>query len=383
MKVSRRHALNTLSLSLATAVVGITGFIPSAMAHRDNEKDDWRSGMVFTSSNSQAGNELLVYARQQDGTLILRTQVATRGQGSDAGLGSQGAVTLSGDGRYVFVVNALSNTVSTFALRNREPQLISTVPSGGVHPISVTEYNGIVYVLNDAGAGNVAGFRNVLGEMRPISGSVQGLSVAAGAGPAQVGFSDDGDALVVSEKGTNRLTSYRVKYDGSIGLSLVTASAGQTPFGFAFNRRNRLLVTEAVGGAAGASTLSSYRFSESAPSKPMLVSASVPSTQTAACWIAVTPNGRYAFVTNTASNTVSSYRVAPGGQIELASAVAGQTGSGSAPADAAVSTDGRHLYVRNGRTSTISSFDIGHDGSLIATLVTGGLPATATGLAAN
>lgn len=212
---------------------------------------------------------------------------------------------------------------------------------------------------------------------------MRGLSVAGGAGPAQVGFSDDGDALVVTEKNTNRLTSYRVRPDGSIGTPIVTPSPGQTPFGFAFNRRNRLLVTEAVGGAPGASTVSSYRFSQADPARPVVASASVPDTQGAACWIAITPNGRYAYVANTGSSSVSSYRIAPAGQIELVNAVAGQTGAGSAPADAAISGEGRHLYVRNGRTFTVSSFTIEHDGTLTAAPLATGLPTTAVGLAAN
>src|SRR4030095_1356756 len=122
--------------------------------------------------------------------------------------------------------------VSIFALHRSELQLVSVVASGGLHPISVAEHDGIVYVLNDAGEGNVAGFHNVGGELRPIAGSVRGLSVAGGAGPAQLGFSDDGDALVVTEKNTNRLTSYRVGPDGAIGARIVTPSPGQTPFGF-------------------------------------------------------------------------------------------------------------------------------------------------------
>jgi 6-phosphogluconolactonase (cycloisomerase 2 family) len=352
------------------------------MAHSD-DNEGLRSGMVFTSSNDPSGNELLVYARGRNGALTLHSHAATGGQGTGAGLGSQGAVTLSGDGRFVFVVNALSNSISTFELRGHDLQLASTVASGGLHPISVTENDGTVFVVNDAGDGNVAGFRNVRGDLKPIAGSVRGLSVAGGAGPGQVGLSDDGEALVVTEKATNRLTSYRVRSDGTLGPAIVTASSGQTPFGFAFNRRNRLLVTEAVGGAAGASTTSSYRFSPSDPARPVIASASVPDTQSAACWVAITPNGRFAYVTNAGSSSVSSYRVAGNGQIELVSAVAGQTGAGSAPADVAISTDGRHLVVRNGRTFTISSFSVDGDGSLSAEGVFTGLPATAVGVAAN
>jgi len=380
MKSTRRFTLT--SLAFAGAFSALAGIAPTAFAHSD-DNEGLRSGMVFTSSNEQSGNELLVYARSRSGTLTLHAHAATGGQGSGAGLGSQGAVTLSGDGRYVFVVNAQSNSISTFELRGHDLHLSSMVSSGGLHPISVTESDGIVYVVNDAGNGNVAGFRNVHGDLKPIAGSIRGLSVAGGAGPGQVGLSDDGDALVVTEKATNHLTSYRVKSDGSLGAAIITTSSGQTPFALAFNRRNRLLVTEAVGGAAGASTVSSYRLNASDPARLLVVSASVPDTQSAACWVAITPNGRYAYVTNTGSSSVSSYRVANNGQIELVSAVAGQTGAGSAPADVAISTDGRHLVVRNGRTFTISSFSVDGDGSISAESTLTGLPATAVGIAAN
>lgn len=381
MSMSSSKKLKTLSLTIALALsAAIT--TTSANAH-SYDNDGYRSGMVFTSSNASSGNELLAYSRNQDGTLTLSTRVSTGGLGSSAGLGSQGAVTLSSDGRYVFVVNAQSNTIATFRIHEHSLQLTSVVPSGGLHPISVTEYDEIVYVLNDGGAGNVAGFKNQRGELKPIEGSSRGLSVASGAGPAQVGFSSDGDTLVVTEKATNKLTSYRVADNGRIGSPLVTPSAGQTPFGFAFNRRNKLIVSEAAGGATGASTVSSYRFNEKASSQPIIASAAVPDTQSAACWVAITPNGRYAYIANTGSASVSSYRIAHNGQIELINARAGQTGTGSAPIDEAISLDGSHLYVLSARNQSIASFNIDHEGNLLAQPVLTGLPATAVGVAAN
>jgi 6-phosphogluconolactonase len=50
-----------------------------------------------------------------------------------------------------------------------------------------------------------------------------------GAAPAQVGFSDDGDALVVTEKNTNRLSGYPVDRHGHIGARVVTPSPGVEP----------------------------------------------------------------------------------------------------------------------------------------------------------
>jgi 6-phosphogluconolactonase (cycloisomerase 2 family) len=268
--------------------------------------------------------------------------------------------------------------VSTFKLRERDMQLVSVVSSGGVHPISVTEHDDLVYVLNDGAAGNVAGFRNERGTLKPIGGSVRGLSASTGTLPAQVGFSDDGEALVVTEKGTSKLTSYRVRDNGSIATPIVTPSPGLTPFGFAFNRRNQLLVTEAV-----ASGVSSYRFRDADPARPVVVSASVLDTQAAACWIAITPNGRYAYVANAGTSTVSSYRIATGGQIELLSAVAGAMPAGSGPTDTAVSSNGRNLYVLDGRTFSIAAFAVGGDGTLAEQTVVTGLPLHVVGLAAN
>lgn len=376
MQHSRRNAFKILGLALTLSGLGM-----SVAAHGDDDNDGYRSAHVFTSTNAVTGNELLVYAVPRSGALTLEARLATHGQGTGTGLGNQGAVTLSGNGRFVFVVNALSNSVSTFAIRRHGLELRSTVDSGGQRPISVTEHDGVVYVLNAEGAGNVTGFRNVAGTLQPLSGSTRPLSAASGTGSAQVGFSPDGDVLLVTEKATNKLTSYRVRRDGRIDAPVVTASAGVTPFGFAFDRRGHALVSEAFGGAANASAVSSYGFEEWQPAKPMVISASVGTTQTAACWVVVTPNGRYAYVTNTASGTISSYKLQRSGQLALAQGIAATSVAG--PIDAAIAADGRGLFVLNAGSNSITSFAIDREGALTAAGSVTGLPAGSNGLAAN
>lgn len=377
MPARRKFSFELLGLAVALAAAA-----SPALAH-DDDDDSLRSGKVFTSTNATGNNELLVYTTMHGGALSLLARVATNGQGTGGGLGSQGAVTLSGDGRYVFVVNARSNTVSTFALRGEHVVLTSVIDSGGLQPISVTENDGIVVVLNALGNGNVAGFRNVHGELKPLADGVRGLSAAGGTGPAQVGFGADGEVLVVTEKATNRLTSYRVRRDGALGQPVVTASSGITPFGFAFDRRDHLIVSEAFGGAMNASAASSYRFDERAPAIPVLVSASVPTTQTAACWVVITPNGKFAYTGNAGSNSLSSYRISRGGKIELASAAAGSTGANAGVSDLAVSSDGRNLFALAPRSLQIVSFKVSFDGSLSAAGAGTGLPVGSVGLAAN
>jgi 6-phosphogluconolactonase len=376
MNKNRRNTFKVLGLVLAMSSLSL----PALADDDDNDHEGFRSGKVFVSTNATANNELLVYDVGAGGKLSLQTRLPTQGQGTGTGLGNQGAVTMSGSERYLFVVNAQSNSVSTFEIRRSGISLKSTVASGGERPISVTEHGGIVYVLNAGGTGNVSGFRNVRGELKPLANSTRGLSATSGTNAAQVGFSNDGDVLVVTEKGTNKLTSYRVRYDGSIGSPEVTASAGQTPFGFAFDRRDNLLVSEAFGGAPNGSAVSSYGFDRRS-STPNVISASVGTTQTAACWVVITPNGRYAYTTNTASGTISAYAVQKSGQISLAKGIAATAGTG--PIDAYIPSSGGYLFVLNGGSRTISSFTIARDGSLSNPSTVEGLPAGANGLAAN
>ena len=378
MNKHKRTTFKLLGLALAMGALSL----PAFASDDDDDGDGFRTGSVFTSTNAAAGNELLVYAAGKNGQLTLRSRVATHGAGTGAGLGNQGGVTLSGDGKYLFVINALSNTVSTFAIGRNRLTLESSVDSGGLLPISVTEHDGVVYVLNANGAGNIAGFRNLRGVLTPLAGGSRPLSTAGGAGPAQVGFSPDGDVLLVTEKGNNKLTTYRVHGDGTTDATpVVTASAGLTPFGFAFDRRGHALVSEAFGGAANGSALSSYGFAAATPATPLVISASVGTTQTAACWVVVTPNGRHAYVTNTGSGTISSYAVRNSGQLSLAQPVAATTGAG--PIDAAISTSGRRLFVLNSGSRSITSFTVDKDGSITAVGGATGLPAGTNGLAAN
>lgn len=377
---------NTALKHLVLAVV-VAGLSLPALAHHDRDDDGDAHAShrhwVFTSSNATGANELFVYAASANGSLTLKQRIATGGQGTSAGLGSQGAVTLSGNGRYVFVVNALSNTLSTFEIENDDIRLASVVQSGGLTPISVAEHHGLVYVLNAQGDGNVAGFRNVDGQLEPLTDGLRPLSKAGGVAPAQVGFDADGDVLVVSEKATNLLTSYAVKRDGSLSAPSTTVSAGATPFGFAFDGRDHLLVSEAFGGAAHASAVSSYRLQERPSTQLAVISASVLTQQTAACWLVVTPNSRYAYAANAGSSSLSSYSIQRSGKIALLASVAGTTPAGSHPVDTAVSSDGHALYVLSGGTHTVSAFHVGDDGALSAKSDLDGLPATAVGLAAN
>jgi 6-phosphogluconolactonase (cycloisomerase 2 family) len=330
------------------------------------------AGAVFTQTNAAEGNELVEYARAPGGALTLSGRFATGGAGLGTGLSAQGA--LAREGRWLFVVNAGSSDVSTFDLAQDPPRLASRVPSGGTQPVSVTARNGIVYVLDAGGAGNIAGFRlDPGGMLNAIAGSVRPLS-GASVTPTQVAFSPDGDTLIVTEKGDNQIDAYYVDVAGRAEGPVVNPSNGAAPFGFDFSPRGELIVSEAAASAASAyAVLGEVHLAS--------ISASVANTQSAACWLVVSPDGSVAFTANAGSGTLSSYRIERGGALALESAVAGSTGVGSHPVDMAFDATGRHLYALANGAGTITAFEAS-GGHLANIGAVDSLPTSATGLVA-
>jgi 6-phosphogluconolactonase len=338
-------------------------------------------GAVYVQTNSAAGNAVLVFNRAADGSLSAPQSFATGGTGTGAGLGSQGAVTLTEDGQWLLAVNAGSDGVSLFRVTDAGLELADVAPSGGDMPISVTVNGSLVYTVNAGGVNNISGLRLSDGELTPIAGSTRPLS-AASAGPAQVEFTPDGDRLVVTEKATNMITTYDVSSAGLASAPQPHPSSGATPFGFAFGKNNLLVVSEAFGGAANASATSSYDLKHDAFA---LITGSAPTTETAACWTAIDRKSNFAYVANTGSGTVTGYAISNQGSLTLldADGRTGVTGPGTAPADLDFDASGQFLYVRNGGTGSISVFSMNRDGSLNTLTGIAGIPANSAGLIAR
>jgi 6-phosphogluconolactonase len=373
MQGRRAAALRTtLLVTLSAAAIAAPVFV--------NANSGWNDGAVYTLTNSTSGNAVVVFNRRNDGSLSGQRAFPTGGNGSGGGLGNQGALALSDTGRWLVAVNPGSNTVSVFLVIGNYLYRTETEATGGTNPVSVTIEDDLVYVLN-AGSDDVQGFRmSIYGTLSPIAGSRRALSGTA-TGAAQVEFNRDGDLLAVTEKATNKVLTFSVNGDGLLSQAIVNDSPAPTPFGFAFGRRDTLLISEAAGGAAGRSTLSSYRLA--GDGILTTVSAAVPSGQSAACWVVTTRDGRYAYVSNTASGNLSTYRVANDGAASLMTAISAQTGAGSGPTDMALDRNSRFLYVLN--NTTIGAFRVEANGDLtrIEDEPLVGVPSFATGLVAR
>jgi 6-phosphogluconolactonase len=337
-------------------------------------------GLLFTTTNDPTNNELVVFSRDAQGQIAELVAFPTAGTGTGASLGSQGAVVLSDDRQWVLAVNAGSNDVSVFHLTPAGLVQTDLEPSGGTQPVSVTIRNQLVYVLNAGVPNNITGFNlSINGELTPIANSTHLLS-ASSTQPAQVQLSPLGDFIVVSEKSTNVIDTFTVAGDGTLPTFVVNPSAGQTPFGFAFQGPDHIFASEAFNNATDASAVTSYHL---AGNGLALIAPSVPTTETSACWVVATPDGLFVYTANTGSDSITGFSVGPLGVLTRLDNDGVTATTGGGPTDLAFTPRTRFLYVLNSHDGTISSFERATNGSLNPIQpATGNLPLTATGLAA-
>lgn len=377
---------------------------------------DLRKGAVFVQSNDVISNEVVAFARSSDGKLREVGRYPTGGVGSgsfeDA---AQGLVLGTSEGEaspiqnvdqaeLLFAANAGSGTISVFRITEDGLELVNQVPSGGDRPVSLTVNNGLLYVLNSGevdrrlvlgpdsllencshgGLPSVSGFRITgAGFLTPIENSRRTLSDRGTSGCAQASFSPDGKTLVVTERiasmaGQSKdkkgvITTFDVRFDGTLGAKRLVDPAGTGPFGFTFLKDGTLVVSEQNGALAnpGGGSATSYQINADGSLRP--VNGSVANGQTDTCWIVVTDDQKLAFAANAFSGgSITSYRVRDDGGLELLHPVASAPDGRDAKndlvpdgiTDMALSRNTDFLYQLNSLDGTLWVFRVNGNGLL-------------------
>jgi 6-phosphogluconolactonase len=367
----------TITLRCLLLTIFTTFLLTSGLAATAEQQES--SGRVYVMTNKAEGNSVQVYARFDSGTLQFSQEVPTRGLGTGFTLDplqSQGSLVVSRDGKLVFAVNAASGEVTALRVTPTGLVFASKAKSGGALPVSVTEFGGFVYVLNQLGIANIAGFTvNETGQLTELAGSKRVLAGGALSQPAQVSFTPDGSQLLVTEKGTDLIDIFQVQPDGLTRGPTTQMSSGKTPFGFAFGPGDSVVVTEAQRRLPMKSSSSSYLLTGSTLTP---VSRAIPNQQTGACWVAIT--GETAWVVNTGTSTISAYSIGPDGQLTLRNADAAFTGAGTSPIDVAATPDGTFIYVLESAVGTLAGYRVNAN-SLSLVFQKTGLPLSIQGIA--
>jgi 6-phosphogluconolactonase len=355
--------MNRVTRGLLMIMVGIGAASPVLYAKQPEAKP----GAVFVMTNAADKNQVLAFERATNGTLTFSGAVDTEGRGSGGvndPLESQGSLSLSQDHSLLFAVNAGSGTVSIFRVNGTDLDLSDHVPSGGSQPVAVAELGNLIYVLNSGGAGSVVGFQlDPAGHLKQIANSTAFLTANTTAG-ASIAISPNGKFLLVTERLANNIDVFPINQDGTLGPIVANPSPGPGAFSVSFAPDGKALVSE-TGPASetDGSAVSSY--SILANGTLSAISQSVPTFGAANCWNAITPNGKYVYVSNAGSSTISGFAISSAGALTpIGSTVVGFNLAGSTNLDIAISADGLNLYTLNSGSGNVGVFAINPDGTL-------------------
>lgn len=338
------------------------------------------STTVYVMTNAADKNEVVAYERGNDGSFSESHRYSTEGRGSGGindPLQAQGSLTLSQDRSLLFAANAGSGNISVFRVRHGHLRLVDKVPSGGSEPVAIAQRQDLVYVLNAGGSGSIVAFRldnnDEDAHLKQISDSTVYLT-AAGSGGSSLTISPDGKSLVATERIPDNIDTFQIKSNGTLAPIVVNQSTAPGVFAATFAPDGKLIVSETgPAGASNASAISSY--SVLANGTISAISQSLPTLGNANCWNAITPNGKWVYVSNAASSTIAGFTIGQGGTLTpIGATIVATNPQGSVNLDIAVSSDGKYLYSINSGAGSVGIFAIQSDGTLTNLGDISGLP---------
>lgn len=329
-------------------------------------------GSVYVMDNNPDGNRIIFYGRFTDGRLFRFGSVRTGGLGAGDNasadpLGGQESIVLSDDNRFLYLVNAGSDSISVFFInRIGRPILIQEVSSNGDFPVSLTIDDDLLYVLNSGSDGSIAGYDIANnGRLSLIEGSIRSLGTGQvgppvggerNIAPGDIAFDSINRRLVIpfgagTELGEGRVLSFTVDDNDLPSENFVeTVAQGRLPFSVDFTRNGTALISDALGPFAGdpasgdiGGGLSSFDFTDGANLVPINT---VANGQIETCWVRVAHTSDLVFTTSTGAGAISTYSVSRNGQISVVDPIAA-TGIVS-PIDFDLTDDDEYLYVTTG-----------------------------------
>jgi 6-phosphogluconolactonase (cycloisomerase 2 family) len=333
-------------------------------------------GHLYVNDNTAGTNTIAAFDRHADGSLtaVPGSPFAAGGAGTGSGIGSQGALQVSSDGRYLLAVDAGSNQISVLriksdgGLRQVEDTPIS---SRGIEPVSIAVHSidsreaegdgeDLVYVANAGNGGSdYTGFTLTRsGQLRHLAGST--VSLPDGSQPGDVLFSGDGSHLVGTRVNTSVIDSFRVGRDGRLTAAPDSpfAAQGVGPFGSEFRPTNptQLFVSNAHGGANKGSVSA---FHDAANGTLTSIGSSpFPDLQTAPCWVEISHDGKFLFTVNTAVPSISRYAIAHDGSLTLLGSTPFSHPTALGPEDARLGPGGNTLWVVDTGAHAVSAFAV-------------------------
>ncbi|HMK84703.1 MAG TPA: beta-propeller fold lactonase family protein [Steroidobacteraceae bacterium] len=357
----------------------VTGLHGSGLVLQDNSGDDLplsaNGSFVFTSGIDQGGAYSVTVKTQPSNPA--ETCAVHNGSGTIGTADIDNVVvSCTQAGRFAYVVNESSNSISAFSI-DQATGVLTPIPgspfaSTGTTPVAaVVDHNGTyLYVANHASNSvSVYAIDSDTGELTSA-----GEPLASGNGPFALLVDPSNQFLYVANMMDNTVSVFVI--DSSTGLATPINGSpfdvGTEPTSLATDPGgNFLYVTDYANGSVAAFSI------EAGAGSIAAIGGSPFAADTGALSIAIDPTGTFAYVANESADALSLYSInADTGS--LAPLSGSPLGTGSSPESVTVDPAGRFLFVANvtGKNELTSYSITPASGEItpVSTVAAGGFP---------
>lgn len=310
-------------------------------------------GFFAYAANSQANN-VTAFRVGTNGALLLTTSTPTTLNPALVGTAPR-ALAISRDSRFLYVANSGSDSVTVFGIGTggvltRVPQATGNpnpVPAGGSSPIAlaISPTGRFLYVANSA-SDTVTAFQvETSGLLTQVLAAGPGTNPVpvSGTKPTALAMSSNGQFLYLTNGASNTVTAFRVETSGLLTLIPPTGSnpvstSGDTPNGIAVASNGANLYI-----ANGGGNVSTFAIGGNGLLTPVPASGSAPNPVPAGSGpvaVTISQDGQFLYVANRGGN-VSAYTIVSGSGslIPLAPLLGNPFPAGTSPS--AIATPGR------------------------------------------
>lgn len=393
----------------------LASLIFTTSCKKNGQNDPKISGALYMQTNG-IRNEIICYARMEDGNLVEVQRVATGGAGSgtykpiyddpSAPNAFEGvkSIILSSNHKWLFTTNGGNNTVSSFRVAdNGKLTLVDVQPtgqpvsgrSGTAKSLAFAENTQTLYVCHAFGPDHIRMFSVSNGRLTQKAGSYTVNIGAKDRVPTEIVLTPDNKFLMVdilfdqkprkNPDGTpiivvantvdkDGLVIFPINTDGSLGTAKFTDAGGGAAFDIAFlhGSNNKFINGYAASGGIAMCTIDASGNVTCSPVVKINQAIGMPSEL---CWIAITPDNKQVFATVFGYSYVSSFKI-DNGVISLNQDPAADPVPGdgtfkalnmvvsSGPNDNWISPDGKYFYQIYPNASKLISYKITANGKL-------------------
>jgi 6-phosphogluconolactonase len=293
---------------------------PSAIAISSN-------GFFAYAANSRANN-VTAFRIGTDGTLLLGDSTPAAPNPASVGT-SPRALAISQDSRFLYVANSGSDSVTVFSIGTagvltRVPQTTGNsnpVAAGGSAPIAVTTSSPgrFLYVANST-SNTVTAFQietsGLLTQVPPAGPGTNPISVS-GTGPTALAMSSNGQFLYVTNGASNTVTAFHVEPSGLLTLVPPTGpnpnpapTGGATPNGIAVAPNGSFLYIANGEGNVSAFAIGGNGLLTLVPASGTALNPTPAGSSPAA--VTISQDGQFLYVANRGGGSVSAYTIVSG-----------------------------------------------------------------------